>query len=62
VPNAGSDPQAHKDAAWETTWETTTKSIFGIHGLVGGEVMFLRRKDVALKLRASASNICNLTK
>jgi hypothetical protein len=61
VPNAGSDPQTHKDAAWETT----TKSIFEIHGLVGGEVMFLRRKDrkdVALKLRASASNICNLTK
>lgn len=58
MPNAGSDPQTHKDAAWETT----TKSIFEIHGLVGGEVMFLRRKDVALKLRASASNICNLTK
>jgi hypothetical protein len=58
VPNAGSDPQAHKDAAWEAT----TKSIFEIHGLVGGELMFLRRKDVALKLRASAANIYNLTK
>lgn len=60
MPNAGSDPQAHKDAAWETT----TKSIFEIHGLVvvGSEVMFLRRKDVALKLRTSASNIYNLTK
>lgn len=58
MPNAGSDPQTHKDAAWETT----TKSNFEIHGLVGGEVMFLRRKDVALKLRASASDICNLTK
>jgi hypothetical protein len=50
VPNAGSDPQAHKDSA-------KTKSIFKIHELVGGEVMFLRRKDVALKLRAFASNI-----
>jgi hypothetical protein len=58
VPNTGSDPQAHRDAAWEAK----TKSIFEIHDLVGGEVMFLRRKDVALKLRASASNIYNLTK